>query len=138
MTQSIYYAKGILAGSNSVTVTFNQAAAYPDIRILEYKGLSTTAPLDATAGASGSSGSNTVVSSGGATTTSGSELIFGAGMTNGGFSKAGTSFKAEVITGNGDIAEDEVVSAAGSNSATAALGPYGSQNWIMQMVTLKQ
>jgi hypothetical protein len=138
LTQSIYYAKNILAGNDSVTVTFNQAAAYPDVRIVEYKGLSTTAPLDVTAGASGTSGSNVVVSSGAATTASASELIFGAGTTSGGFSKAGASFKAEVITANGDIAEDEVVSATGSNSATASLGPYGSRNWVMQMVALKQ
>ena len=29
LRQSIYYAKNIAAGSNTVTVTFNQAAAYP-------------------------------------------------------------------------------------------------------------
>ena len=138
LTQSIYYAKNILAGSNTVTVTFSKAAVFPDVRILEYKGLSTTAPLDVTAGASGTSGSNSTVSSGSATTTSANELIFGAGITNGGFSKAGTSFKSEVITADGDIAEDEVVSAKGSYSATASLGAYGSQKWIMQMVALKQ
>lgn len=138
LTQAIYYAKNILAGSNTVTVTFSKAAVFPDIRILEYKGLSTTAPLDVTAGATGTSGSNASVSSGSATTTSANELIFGAGMTNGAFSKAGTSFKAEVITADGDIAEDEVVSVTGSYSATASLGNYGSQKWIMQMVTLKQ
>jgi hypothetical protein len=138
LTQSIYYAKNILAGSNTVTVTFSKAAIFPDVRILEYKGLSTTAPFDVTAGASGTSGNNIVVSSGSATTTSANELIFGAGITNGGFSKAGTSFKAEVITPDGDIAEDEIVSATGSYSATASLGAYGSQKWIMQMVTLKQ
>ena len=38
MNQSIYYASNITAGSNTVTVTFSQAAAYPDIRILEYRG----------------------------------------------------------------------------------------------------
>ena len=138
LTQSIYYAKNILAASNSVTVTFSEAAAFPDVRILEYKGLNTTSPLDVTAGASGTSGSNAVVNSGSATTTSANELIFGAGMTNGAFSTAGTSFKAEVITADGDIAEDEVVSATGSYSSTASLGAYGSQTWIMQMVTLKQ
>ena len=37
--QSIYYARNILAGSNVVTVTFNQAAAFVDVRILEYSGL---------------------------------------------------------------------------------------------------
>ena len=137
LTQSIYYGKNILAGSNTVTVTFSKAATFPDIRILEYKGLSTTAPLDVTAGASGTSGSNAAVSSGTATTTSANELIFGAGITNGAFSKAGASLTVEVITADGDIAEDEVASATGSYSATATLGAYGSQNWVMQMVALK-
>src|SRR5262249_1478253 len=42
LSQSIYYAKNIAAataGANAVTVVFSQAAAYPDIRILEYSGL---------------------------------------------------------------------------------------------------
>ena len=55
-----------------MTVTFNQAAAFPDVRILEYRGVTT---LDVTAGASGNS---TAASSGAATTTSANELIFGA------------------------------------------------------------
>ncbi len=41
LSQSIYYAKNIAsaaAGANIVTVTFSVAAAYPDIRILEYSG----------------------------------------------------------------------------------------------------
>jgi len=138
LTQSIYYAKNILGGTNTVTVTFSKAAIFPDVRVLEYKGLSTASPVDVTAGASGTSGSNATVSSGSATTTSANELIFGAGITNGAFSKAGTSFKSEVITADGDIAEDEVVSVKGSYSAAASLGAYGSQHWIMQMVTLKQ
>ena len=50
LQQSIYYAANIRAGSNTVTVTFSQAAAYPDMRILEYRGVTT---LDVTAGASG-------------------------------------------------------------------------------------
>lgn len=137
LTQSIYYAKNIPGGSNTITVTFSQKASYPDVRILEYKGLSATAPLDVTANASGTSGSNAVVSSGSATTTSASELIFGAGTTSGAFSQAGPSFTAEVITEFGDIAEDEVASAKGSHSATATLGNNGSQNWVMQMAGFK-
>ena len=39
LSQSIYYAPNIAGGSNTVTVTFNQAAAYPDMRILEYRGV---------------------------------------------------------------------------------------------------
>ena len=72
LRQSIYYAANIVGGSNTVTVTFNQAAVYPDIRILEYQGVST---VDVTAGASGSSAT---ASSGAATTTVANELIFGA------------------------------------------------------------
>ena len=53
LQQSIYYAKNIAGGSNTVTVTFNQAAAYPDVRILEYSGLDTSSPLDVTAAAAG-------------------------------------------------------------------------------------
>jgi len=78
LRQAIYYAKNIAAGSNTVTVSFNQAAAFVDVRILEYSGLDTSSPLDVTAGAAGS---GTSMSSGAATTTSAKELIFGAGTT---------------------------------------------------------
>ncbi len=57
LRQSIYYAKNIVGGSNTVTVTFNQAAFFVDVRVLEYSGLDTSTPLDVTAGASGSSAS---------------------------------------------------------------------------------
>src|SRR3984885_5482569 len=73
LRQSIYYAANIAGvSSNTVTVTFSQAAASPDVRILEYKGVT---KLDVVAGASGSSAS---ANSGAATTTSANELIFGA------------------------------------------------------------
>ena len=42
LRQSIYYAKNIAGGSNTVTVTFNKAAATVDVRILEYSGLDTS------------------------------------------------------------------------------------------------
>ena len=54
LRQSIYYATGIKAGSNTVTVRFNQAAVYVDIRVLEYSGLDPANPLDVRAGAAGS------------------------------------------------------------------------------------
>ena len=87
LRQSIYYAKNIAAGSNTVTVAFNKAAAFVDVRVLEYSGLDTLNPLDTTAGAVGS---GTAASSGAATTTSANELIFGAGMTVGRFTGAGS------------------------------------------------
>ena len=130
LQQSIYYAANIVGGSNTVTVTFNQAAAFPDVRILEYRGVTT---LDAIAGASGNS---TAANSGPATTTSANELIFGANTVFTGNAAAGTGFTARIITSPDlDIAEDKVVTMAGSNSALATLTSAGP--WVMQMVTFK-
>jgi hypothetical protein len=132
LRQSIYYAKNIAAGSNTVTVTFSAAAAFADVRVLEYSGLDTANPLDKTAGAAGS---GTTASSGAATTTSANELIFGAGMTAARFTAAGTGFVSRIITSpDADIAEDETVNATGSYSATA---PNSSSSWVMQMATFK-
>jgi len=130
LRQSIYYAAGVAGGSNTVTVTFNQAAAYPDVRIVEYRGVSA---LDATAGASGSGGS---ANSGTATTTSANELIVGADMVFTNTVGSGSGFTQRIkTTPDGDLVEDEVVSTAGSYSATAPL--VGSGPWVMQMVTFK-
>ncbi len=129
LQQSIYYAANIVGGSNTVTVTFNQAAAAPDVRILEYRGVTT---LDAKVGASGNS---TSASSGAATTTSASELIFGANTVATTTKAAGTGFTSRIITSpDGDIAEDKVVTSTGSNTATSTLSSAGP--WVMQMVTL--
>jgi IPT/TIG domain/Abnormal spindle-like microcephaly-assoc'd, ASPM-SPD-2-Hydin/Fibronectin type III domain len=128
LRQSIYYAPNILAGANTVTVTFSQAAAYPDIRILEYRGVNA---VDVTAGAVGNSAA---ANSGAATTTVASELVFGADMVQTTTASAGSGFTSRVITAqDGDIAEDKVVTATGSNSATATLTSAGP--WVMQMVT---
>jgi len=131
LQQSIYYAKNIAGGSNTVTVKFNQAAAYPDVRILEYGGLNTISPLD---GRSAAAGTGTTANSGPATTTSANELIFGAGTTGTAFSAAGSGFVQRMINIYGNIAEDKTVTSTGSYSATATTS---SSVWIMQMTTFK-
>ncbi len=131
LQQSIYYAKNIIGGSNTVTVTFNQAAAYPDLRILEYSGLDPTSPLDVTAAAAGT---GTTASSGSATTTSANELIFGAGDSPQHFTAAGSGFTKIGINIYGNIAESKVVSSSGSNAATAT---NTGGVWVMQMATFK-
>ena len=132
LRQSIYYAKNIAGGSNTVTVTFNQAAFFVDVRVLEYSGLDTSTPLDVTAGASGTSAS---ANSGAATTTSANELIFGAGTTAGSFVSGGTGFATRIITPDSDIAMDKIVSATGSNSVTGNLA-Y-AYYWVQQMATFR-
>ena len=122
ISQSIYYVPNIKGGANTVTVTFNQSAASPDIRVLEYSGLNTASPLDATAVGSGN---GTAASSGSASTTSANELIFGANTVYTGTRSAGTGFTSRTITSDGDIAEDE---AGGPPFAVCAKGGRGSRN----------
>jgi IPT/TIG domain len=132
LRQSIYYAKNIAGGSNTVTVTFNQAAAFVDVRVLEYSGLDTANPLDQ---ATGAAGTGTLANSGAVSTTSASELIFGAGMTSSHYTGAGSGFITRIITNpDADIAEDQVVSSTGSYSATA---PASSSKWVMQVATFR-
>ena len=134
LSQSIYYLKNIpaaAAGANTVKVTFSAAAAYPDIRILEYYGADPNNPIDVTAAATGSGGTS---SSGSATTTNANDLIFGANIVTGETSGPGTGFTQRLLTvPDSDIAEDKSVTAAGSYSATAP----ASGQWIMQMVALR-
>jgi hypothetical protein len=128
LRQSIYYASNILSGSDKVTVSFSQAAAYADVRILEYRGVT---KLDVTAGASGNS---VTANSGSATTTTASELIFAANTVATGNQAPGGGFTARIITSpDSDLAEDKIVSATGANSAQATLTSAGP--WVMQMAT---
>ena len=84
----------------------------------------------------GASGSGTAASSGAATTRVANELIFGANTVSTGNGAAGSGYTARIITvPDSDLAEDKVVTTAGSNSATATLSPSGA--WVMQMVTFK-
>jgi len=131
ISQSIYYASNIAAAAanaNTVTVTLSGSAGYPDLRIAEYSGVNT---LDETAGAGATSG--TTASSGSVTTTQADELLFGTNYTYGNTTAAESGWTARVLSdGNGDIVEDDIVSATGSYAATATVT---SDNWVMQLAT---
>ena len=132
--QSIYYAKNIAAataGANVVTVKFTAAASFPDIRVLEYSGLNPATPLDVAVGASGNSATS---SSGSVTTTNATDLLVGANTVATSTNGPGTGFTLRLNTPDGDIAEDRVVTATGSYSASAPLSSPGG--WVMQIVTL--
>ena len=69
VSQAIYYAtniKAAAAGTNTVTVTFNTATPYVDVRALEYSGLDPVNPFDVGTSASGT---GTTANSGTVTTT---------------------------------------------------------------------
>ena len=136
LSQSIYYAKNIkaaAAGANVVTVKFTSAANYPDIRILEYSGLDTASPLDV---ATGSSGTSATSSSAALTTTRTTDLLLGANIVFTSTNGPGASFTQRLLTPDGDIAEDRVVTANGSYSASAPLSSSGP--WVMQLAAFAE
>jgi hypothetical protein len=136
LTQSIYYAKNIAgapANGNTVTVSFNGAAAFPDIRILEYSGADPNSPLDVVAAGTGT---NSPTNSGSATTTNASDLLLGASMVWTSNTSAGPGFTLRILTQpDHDIVEDQMVTTTGSYNATAPLNNSGP--WIMQMIAFK-
>jgi hypothetical protein len=132
-SQAIYYARNIAAanaGANTVTVTFSGPAPYPDVRILEYRGLDTANPLDVAAGATGT-GTTSSVS---AITTNANDLLFAANYVTSFTSGPGAGFTTRILDGDGAIVEDRIVSATGTYTATA---PMTSGSWVMQLVALR-
>jgi Bacterial Ig domain len=136
VSQAIYTSHNIAAstaGSNTVTVTFSAAPAFPDIRIAEYSNISTaTVYIDSIASASGT---GTALSSGALSTTVINDMVV-SGNTVGDvtISPAG-GFTQRLITGDGDIVEDQLASTVGSYTGSANGG--ASNNWVMQTVALK-
>lgn len=135
LSQSIYFAKNIAAasaGANSVVVTFSKTASYPDIRILEYSGADPNNPVDAFGANSGTS-SPTNAST---TTVNPADLLFAANTVRTVTTGPGVGFTQRLLTSaDADIAEDEMVAAAGNYAATAPLNEAGS--WIMQVVAFR-
>jgi hypothetical protein len=135
-SQAIYYAANILqsAANNKVSVSFSTAAVYPDIRILEYGGIATTGALDVAASGSGTS---TLSASAAITTTNANDLLVGANLVLTGTTGPGAGFTQRLITNpDGDIAEDRVVTATGSFSASAPISPAAP--WIMQLAAFRR
>jgi hypothetical protein len=132
LSQVIYYAPNINAGNNTVTVTFDQSADFPDVRATEYSGLALSNPFVAGNSASGNSA---VANSGAAITGHTNELVFGAGMTDSTFTSPGSGFTQVVITSpDADIVEHKVAATPGTYSASASLT---AGNWLMQVATFQ-
>ena len=125
---AVYYAKNIKGGPDTVTVKLSAACTSIKLYLTEYFGMNPTSPIDAQAGATGSAGT---VSSGDATTTVASDVIYGYCVGDG-TCTAGSGFTARSTIDN-NLIEDEI---AGNPGAYAATGSATS-GWTMQMVALK-
>jgi hypothetical protein len=70
------------------------------------------------------------------TTTNANDLLVGANIVVTATTGPGANFTQRLLTNpNGDIAQDDVVTATGSYSASAPL--WGSGGWVMQMVAFR-
>ena len=133
LRQAIYYAKNITSAStNTVTVKFNKAASFVDVRILEYAGLDTVNPLD---GTSGLSGQSLTSKSGPVKTTAATDLVLGANTVNSKTLSPGSGWVPIVITNYFNIAEHVLTTKKGSYNLSANLD--ASTYWVMQAVAFK-
>jgi hypothetical protein len=136
VSQSIYYAPNISAsapGSNVVRVTFTSAANYPDIRAMEYNGVTTSNPLDAVAQGTGN---NSYSSSNNLATTAANDILVSGNTVSTQTTGAGApSIQRLLTTPDGDIAQDCVLVNAGTYSAAAPLRSPGI--WVMQAVAFR-
>jgi hypothetical protein len=131
--QSVYFAANVAGGPTSVSVTFAEVAAAPDVRILEYSGIAPVDPMDDVTGLSSTAGIN--MSSGQLTTTHDYDLLV-AGATVGGLtSEISPGFSQREYTAGGNIAEDAIVATAGPYTATARQDT--ANWWAMHMVAFK-
>jgi hypothetical protein len=143
LSQSIYYAADIVAAGagNKITATFDTAAHAVDLRAAEYSGLSATHTLDVTAQGSGinvgASGGMAAASTPYVTTTTGRELLFGAGMCTSMFYSQNLSvYTIRAVTPNGNMFEDGTVSSADMYDSIA-MAPTGNTGWVMQLATFR-
>ena len=130
-SSQVFYAKNIVAGTNTVQATFGTSInAFGIIYIHEYSGISKTNPFDVTASAIGSS---SAMNSGSATTTNANDLIFGGGASINNVNQPGSGFTTR-STSYGNRTEDKTVTTVGSYNATAT---QNSNGWVMHMVAFR-
>jgi hypothetical protein len=128
ITQRIYYAAPINASAaNVVTASWPATVRFPELRVLEYSGLSTTNPVD---GFAGSAGNSSTTSAGPLTTTHAHDLLIGTNVCAMSSTGAGPGYKEELLY-VGDLVEDLEVKNTGSYTATA---PANSGEWVMALV----
>ena len=114
-----------------MTVTFSGMASFPDVRILEYAGADQTSPVDGTATGTGTGTASTTAA---VTTTSATDLLFAGNAVATATTGAGAGFTSRIITADGNIAEDRLVTAVGSYTASATLT---SGAWVAQLVAFR-
>ena len=134
VTQQVYYATNIgaaAAGTNKVTVVYSKSVTYPEVKITEYSGISTTSPFD---GMSSGTGTGTAIITKPLTTTNANDLLLATDVVYG-TSTAGDPNYTSRDTVGGDLEQDRIVSAVETYTASDTQTP--SSWWLIQLVAFK-
>ena len=139
--QQIWFSPNIAGGSTAVSVLLQSThgcVVSPEVRIAEYRGLSTASGFGAMdVNVTKNSSGSTTCDSGLATTTNQNDLLVGANLAGKSTSASGSNYTSRVITTpSGDLLEDRIVTATGSYNAGATMSASG--NCLMQMVGFKE
>ena len=126
----VFYAPGIVGGSNTVKATFGTAiSSFGLVYLHEYSGLATALPVDVSASAAGTSASMT---SGAVTTSQANDLLFAAGASDNTVAQ-GTGYTPR-LNSFGNLTEDRIVTTTGSYAGTAS---QNGSTWVMQLVAFR-
>jgi hypothetical protein len=127
LSQAIYYAPAIASGANTVTVKFNGAALYVDLRIAEYAGL--TGSVDSVSSGVGATSPASVTA---ASTSSTGDLLISAVTTAGSVIRAAAGYSQRFLTfPNGDNLQDSIGPNKGPYFGSTPVSP---DPWVEQWV----
>ncbi len=126
----VFYAAGIVGGSNTVKATFGTAiTSFAIMYLHEYSGLAAALPVDVSASAAGTSASMT---SGAVTTTQANDFLFAAGASDNTVAQ-GTGYTPR-LNNFGNLTEDRIVTTTGPYAGTAS---QNGSTWAMQLVAFR-
>jgi hypothetical protein len=134
----IFYASNLVGGANTVKATFSATNNHPWLAIYEYRGLSTTNPLDQTASAQGSGASPNTGAT--ATTVSANELLFAATGLPSSYSgtvTAGSGYTMLQQDTNTSLADNEGVVVTSTGAYAATFGTSSGTNWTAVLATFR-
>ena len=126
-----FYAKNVVAGTNTVTAKFaTTLPSYAIVQAHEYSGVDKTNPVD---GVSSGVGTSATANTGNVTTTASNDLLFAGGGAVGALGTPPTGWTARLNT-SGNRTADKVAATAGTyNETNSATG----NQWVMQLVAFK-
>lgn len=139
---AITYEPNMPGGPTTFTWGWNWCPTSPEVRIVEYKGVSQSSTGNPATDFDGApllqASSGTTADSGFETTSNQNDVLIGVGMAGNSLSitAPGVNYTSRVITPGGNIHEDRIVTSTGSYDATASMSASGK--WVMGMLAAKE